>query len=81
MRLQSLLGAAIHVYTLVILVRAVFSWLPARHRENEFYRFLYAITEPVLRPIQRLLPPMGGVDFSPLLAVVLLQLLARLLGA
>ncbi len=76
---MGLLVSAIQVYSLIVLVRAIFSWLPVRHRQNEFYAFLYRITEPVLRPVRQVLPSIGGIDLSPLVVLFLLSLLARLL--
>jgi YggT family protein len=67
--------AAIRIYTLLILVRAIFSWLPPRHRQNNAYDFIHMITEPVLAPVRRMLPPAGGIDFSPLIALLLLEVL------
>jgi YggT family protein len=75
-----LLGAAIRVYTFVLIARVLFSWLPPASRENEVYRFLLAATEPVLAPLRRILPPAGGLDFSPLVALVVLELIRRGLG-
>ncbi len=74
-----MLAAVVDVYTLVVFVRVVFSWLPVRHRENELYRFIFAITEPVLRPVRRLVPLVGGLDLSPLAVIVLLSVVRRLL--
>ena len=71
--------AAVRIYMLVIFVRAMFSWLPPRHRQNELYAFVFAITEPVIRPVRKILPPMGGMDFSPLAVLVLLQVLSHVL--
>jgi len=76
-----ILGALVQVYTILVFVRAIFSWLPERHRRNEFYAFLYAVTEPALRAVRSVLPPMGGFDFSPLILIILGQVLARALGA
>ena len=72
------IAAAIRLYTLVLVIRMIFSWVPPQHRQNEFYRFLYRITEPVLAPFRRILPPMGGIDFSPILLFIILSLIARL---
>ena len=63
------------LYTWIIIAQAIISWV---HPDpyNPIVRFLYAVTEPVLRPIRRYLPSWGGFDFSPLvvlLAVVFLQ--------
>ena len=77
---MGLIVAASGRYMFVMIARAVFSWLPPRARANEVYRFLYRITEPVLRPVRQVLPAMGGVDFSPLLVMILLAVLARALA-
>ena len=76
----SILAAATRIYMILLIVRSLFSWLPPRHRHNEFYRFLFAITEPVLAPARRILPPTGGMDFSPIVVIVILALITRLLG-
>jgi YggT family protein len=80
MQLTGLLSAAITVYMVIIFIRVLFSWLPPEHRANEFYRFLHAITEPVLAPLSRIIPAVGGLDFSPLVALLLLQLLKALIS-
>ena len=55
-----------------ILIRALMSWfMPASG--SGFSRVLHDITEPILAPIRRVLPPLGGIDLSPLLAIVLIQ--------
>jgi YggT family protein len=73
------LVAAVRIYSYLLLARVLFSWLPPRHREGEFYAFLVRITEPVLAPIRRCIPRTGPVDFSPLILFILLALLASLL--
>ncbi len=73
------LVAVLDLYTIVLIVRIVFSWLPPRSRQGVFYEFLFAITEPVMRPFRRLLPPISGIDFSPIVLIVLLGILKRLI--
>lgn len=80
MHLVGLLSAAITVYMAIIFIRVLSSWLPAEHRANEFYRFLHAITEPILAPLSRIIPPVGGLDFSPLVALLLLQVLKMVIA-
>jgi YggT family protein len=46
---------------------------------NTLLRIGYAITEPVLAPIRRILPNMGGIDLSPIVVILLLGFLARLI--
>jgi YggT family protein len=61
---------------IVLLVRVIVSWFPV-DRSAGWYRALYAVTEPVLRPIRSLVPPIGMVDVSPLVAFLLISVLAR----
>jgi YggT family protein len=74
-----LLIAAIRVYWIIILVRCVFSWLPAERRSGDVYLFLLKLTEPVLAPVRRVLPSTGGLDFSPLVVLLGLSVLVRML--
>ena len=67
-----LLLAIIDIYMLVLIARCVFSWLPPQAQANKFYEFLYAITEPLMRPFRRVIPPMGGLDLSPILLFLVL---------
>jgi YggT family protein len=66
------------LYTWVIIARAILSWVSADPR-NPIVRFLVLSTEPVLRPLRRLVPPerLGGLDLSPLLAIVMLEIVRR----
>lgn len=66
------------VLTLAILLRIVFSWF-SPGPTNMLTKMLYQITEPILAPLRRILPRVGVFDFSPLVAVILLQLIAYLL--
>jgi len=77
---MGLLIAAIRVYSIVLIVQVVFSWLPPRARANELYEFTFRATEPVLRPVRRALPPTGGMDLSLLIVFLALAVLARLLA-
>jgi YggT family protein len=69
----------------LIFVRVIISWLPI-DRNNPIVRFVYGMTEPILAPIRNLIfkSPLGGsgmmIDFSPVVAVLLLQLLQSLLN-
>jgi YggT family protein len=70
-----ILNSILTIYMYVIVARAILSWVnPDPY--NPIVSFLYRITEPVLYRIRRRLPPMGGLDLSPLivlLAIVFLQ--------
>ena len=71
-----LLIAAIRVYSVIIVLNVLLSWVPPEHRPNELYVFLRKLTDPVLEPVRRILPSAGGLDFSPLVVLVLLSMLA-----
>ncbi len=73
----SLIDAILQLYTLVVFVMVVMSWLVGFNvinRHNQFvdmvWRTLIALTEPVLRPIRRMLPSLGGLDISPLVLLL-----------
>ena len=77
--IQRFLIAAIDIYTIVLVVRIVFTWMPAEARANQFYEFLHAITEPAMLPFRKVVPPLGGVDFSPVFLFVLLAAVRHIL--
>ena len=71
--------AAITIYIVILLLRAVFSWFPPPNGGMAtFYRILMDLTEPVLAPLRRLLPPVAGLDFSPMVLLIALRVLRRL---
>lgn len=71
-----LLSALLQLYTWVIIIRAVISWMNPDPR-HPAVRALYQVTEPVLAPLRQLVRPqaLGGLDLSPLLAIALIQLI------
>jgi len=66
------------ILSLVVFLRAILSWV-SPGQNNMMTVLLYQITEPLLSPLRRILPRTGMMDFSPLVAMVLLQLIAYLL--
>jgi len=74
----NLLVLVVQAFLIVVLIRVVFSFV-SPFPTNPVSRFAWQVTEPVLAPIRRLLPPMSGIDFSPLvvwvIAIVLINLL------
>jgi YggT family protein len=74
--ISGVLALLVRLYGLVMLVWVVASWLP-RLRHQPAVRWVGQLCEPVLRPIRRVLPTAGGLDFSPLLVLLALEILAR----
>ena len=72
------LAALVDLYSLVVLAAVVMSWVQVDWR-NPLARIVYNLTEPVLAPIRRLLPVMGGMDFSPMVVLFALRALRGLL--
>lgn len=75
---MSLLALLIDLYTYVIFAAIVLSWVP-NLRENPIGKLIGAVTEPVFSTVRKVLPPLGGLDLSPLAVLLLLSLLRRLL--
>ncbi len=76
--LMILVARLLDLYSLVVLVAVVTSWV-GLSRDNPIVRFTGALTEPLLAPIRRVLPAMGGLDFSPMVLLFAIQLLRRFL--
>ena len=74
------------IVSLVIIIQVILSWLLAFNILNTssqgvrtFASALDRITSPLYRPIRRMLPDFGGIDFSPLVVLILIQVLQKLL--
>lgn len=76
--LGGVLQLALWAYFWIIVARAVMSWINP-DPFNPFVQFLYRVTEPVLQPIRRRLPPMGGLDLSPMVVLLAISILDRFL--
>jgi YggT family protein len=84
--LFNVLLAALDLYWWVIIVMAVMSWLLAFdvvNMRNNFVRSIWsgvnALTEPALRPIRRFVPPLGGMDISPIILLLVLSFIQQVL--
>ena len=77
---------ALNLYTWILIASAIFSWLYAFNvinSRNQFVNaigtFLYNVTEPVLRPIRRIMPDLGGIDISPIILLLLIFFVRQLI--
>ena len=82
--LRDLILVVLNLYTYVIIAAVIVSWLVAFGVINTYNQFarmvvqaLHAMTEPVFGPIRRVIPPFGGLDLSPLIALLLIFFLTR----
>ncbi len=66
------------IYGYIIIARALISWINP-NPDNPLIKIIYAITDPVLVPIRRLLPDMGGLDISPFIAIVIIWFIMYLI--
>ena len=62
-----------------IIVRSLMSWFNPSP-DNPLVRFVYEITEPVLAPLRRIVPRIGMIDITPIVAIVLLQVIENVLS-
>jgi YggT family protein len=74
-----MLSFLLNAYSLVILLVVLASWLKLPP-EHPLVRITSALTEPVLAPIRRVLPSVGGLDFSPMVLLLGVRLLCRLVA-
>jgi uncharacterized protein YggT (Ycf19 family) len=65
----------VNAYSIVLFVYAILSWIPDLRGRWTYY--LAVLVEPVLTPIRRIIPPMGGLDLAFLVLLLVLQLLIR----
>lgn len=78
--IAKLLELAIYVFFFAILIQVVMSWInPGGH--NPALSLVYTLTEPLMRPARRLIPPVSGFDLSPIPVMIGLQLLLMILIA
>lgn len=75
--LGTLLDFALGIYTWMIIGRILLSWVnPDPY--NPIVQFLIKATDPVLEPLRRLIPPLGGMDFSPIVALIGISFLQKI---
>lgn len=74
-----LIGWTLRFLTLALLVRVISSWLPVSPY-SKWIRWSYVTTEWLIAPIRRVLPPFSGIDFSPIVAYIILLVAGNILG-
>src|SRR5579884_3661334 len=84
--LFEVIEVALNLYIWLLIIGAIMSWLVAFGVINTYNRFvqtlgdiIHRITEPALRPIRRVIPPVGGLDLSPLVLIFIIMFLQSFL--
>ncbi len=72
--LTELLKLLLYVYLIAIIIQVIVSWI-APHGHNPVLSLINQLTAPVMRPLQRRIPPISGLDLSPLVVLIILNLL------
>ena len=78
--LGGILALLLNLLSLAIIIRALMSWIAPDPR-NPIVKALDAITEPILQPLRQVVPRMGMIDITPMVAIILLQVIAQLLAS
>ena len=74
-----IIALLLNLLSLAILVRALLSWV-SPGPSNPLVQVLDAITEPILQPLRQILPRIGMIDITPMVAIILLSVIARLVA-
>jgi len=75
-----ILGNIVQLMAFAVFARAILTWFPI-DRSGPVFQFLDTVTEPVLQPLRRVIPPIGMIDITPMVAMLLLFFIASALLA
>lgn len=80
MSIDQVINIVFEVMIWLVIIRCILSFIP--HNPGiGIFRFVYEVTEPVMGPFRRLVPSAGGLDFSPIVVLLVLELVRRLVMA
>jgi uncharacterized protein YggT (Ycf19 family) len=72
-QLLNIIGAVGQFYVILLIVYVIMSWVPMRGALYDIYRVLGSVCEPYIGIFRRFIPPMGGLDFSPWAAILVVE--------
>jgi YggT family protein len=72
--------ATVLVLSLLIIARALLSWFPNVNPNNPIVEFLVTCTEPILAPLRAVMPRLGFIDLTPMVAIILLNVIGRIVA-
>ncbi len=81
MSLLRVVDTLFQIAYLLLLVRVILSWVPGINYYHPAVQFIMRATSPILNPIRRAVPPVGGLDLTPMIAIFVLILVQRVVVA
>ncbi len=82
--LMQFINLLVNILLIAIVARALMSWFPPPSQGSPFFvirQVVHQITDPIIEPIRRVMPSMGMIDLSPMVAMILLIVIQRILAA
>ena len=76
--LEAFINVLAGALTLAVFVRVILSWIPNARLPFGVGDFVFEVSEPILAPIRRAIPFFGGIDFSPFVALIVIQVISSL---
>ncbi len=80
MLVASSLATFVQIYSLLVVVRILLTWFPNIDWSSQPFAIVSQLTDPYLNVFRGFIPPLGGLDLSPILALILLRVLSSTLG-
>ena len=77
--LITFLTYVLYAFIILVLIRVAFSWI-SPYPKNVVHRYSIQLTEPVMAPVRRWLPPMSGIDLTPMIVTIIAYFLIAALG-
>lgn len=77
--IAELINHALNIFIFSIIILAMLSWIVPAYQQNFIIPLLEQLTRPIMRPVRHLIPPMGSIDISPIIALIALFFLKMLL--
>ncbi len=78
--LFQVLSQTLEIYSLILIIRVLLSWFPNLDWQNPILNTISSITDPYLNAFRGLIPPIGGLDLSPILAFLAISLMQQLIS-
>lgn len=77
--IASSLAQFLQIYIVLLIIRILLTWFPTVNWSTPPFSWLSQITDPYLNLFRSIIPPLGGMDFSPMLAILLLQVVSGII--